>query len=94
MLTSGHLFHASGAGWPDCRRGSVAHLLPSIPRMSRIATARPGAGDFEIVIGRGLAFCAHPAIAWRRLPPAGKALLLAAYAGASYISVLTVLLLG
>jgi hypothetical protein len=72
----------------------VAHVLPSIPRMSRIATARPGTGDFEIVIGRGLAFCAHPAIAWRRLPPAGKALLLAAYAGASYISVLTVLLLG
>lgn len=53
-----------------------------------------GARTVEMVIGRGLAFCAHPAIAWRRLPPAGRALLVAAYAGASYISVLTVLLLG
>jgi len=47
----------------------------------------------EILIGRSLAFCAHPWAAWRRLGPRGRLLLVAAYFGASYTSVLAVLLL-
>lgn len=47
----------------------------------------------DILIGRSLAFCAHPRAAWRRLGPRGRLLLVAAYFGASYTSVLTLLLL-
>ena len=47
----------------------------------------------EILLGRGLAFCAHPSAAWRRLPPAGRAMLVGAYAAGSYVSVLSILLL-
>jgi hypothetical protein len=47
----------------------------------------------EILIGRSLAFCLHPSAAWRVLSPARRLLLVGAYAGAGYISVLTVLLL-
>ena len=47
----------------------------------------------EVLIGRGLAFCAHPFAAWRRLPPAGRALIVAAYFGAGYVGVLAGLLI-
>ncbi|MBA3885965.1 MAG: hypothetical protein H0X67_09560 [Acidobacteria bacterium] len=46
----------------------------------------------EILIGRGLACCTHPSAAWRKLPPSGRALLVAAYAAGSYLAVLAVLL--
>lgn len=62
--------------------------------MSRLRAARFGAQGVEIVIGRGLAFCAHPTAAWRRLPPTGRALLVGAYAAASYITVLSLLFMG
>jgi hypothetical protein len=46
----------------------------------------------DIVIGRTLACCVHPAAAWRRLPASGKALILATYFAVSYLGVLTALL--
>lgn len=48
---------------------------------------------WERILGRGAAFCVHPALAWRRLPPNRRALIVAAYFGAGYVSVLTALLL-
>jgi hypothetical protein len=46
----------------------------------------------EAMIGRSLAFCLHPTAAWRVLSPKRRALLVAAYFGASYVGVLAVLL--
>jgi hypothetical protein len=46
----------------------------------------------EIRLGRGLALLVHPAAAWRVLRPAGRAILLSAYATVSYVAVLTALL--
>ena len=57
------------------------------------ALATRHAVTLEILIGRSLAFCAHPWAAWRRLGPRGRLLLVAAYFGASYTGVLAVLLL-
>ena len=45
----------------------------------------------EVVIGRALACCVHPSASWRRLPASGRVLLVAAYVGASYAAVLTLL---
>lgn len=45
----------------------------------------------EILIGRSAAFCVHPVAAWARLPPGGRALLVAAYCAASYAVVLGLL---
>jgi hypothetical protein len=47
----------------------------------------------ELLIGRGLAFCAHPLAAWRVLSTPGRACVVAAYAGAGYVAVLGILLL-
>jgi hypothetical protein len=47
----------------------------------------------DVVIGRTLACCAHPAAAWRRLPASGRVLLVAAYVSASYVTVLSLLLI-
>lgn len=47
----------------------------------------------EMLIGRGLAFCAHPSAAWRRLRPGGRVLLVAAYAAGSYVTVLAALMI-
>jgi hypothetical protein len=47
----------------------------------------------EILIGRWLAFCAHPAAAWRVLPPSGRCLVAVSYAAASYAASLSLLLL-
>jgi hypothetical protein len=46
----------------------------------------------EAVLGRSLACCVHPAAAWRRLPPGGRALLVGAYFGAGYAGILITLL--
>ena len=46
----------------------------------------------DIVIGRTLACCAHPAAAWRRLPASGRALIVGTYFAFSYLTVLAVLL--
>ena len=47
----------------------------------------------DLLIGRGLAFCAHPTAAWRILSMRGRAFVVAAYAGAAYVAVLGALLL-
>ncbi|HMF59530.1 MAG TPA: hypothetical protein VK595_04130 [Vicinamibacterales bacterium] len=46
----------------------------------------------ELVLARLAACCAHPAAAWDRLAPSGRMVLVAAYVGVSYLTVLTVLL--
>ena len=46
----------------------------------------------DIVIGRTLACCVHPAAAWRRLPASGKAVVVATYFTLSYFGVLALLL--
>jgi hypothetical protein len=45
----------------------------------------------DLFIGRALAWCVHPTAAWQRLPARGRVLLVAAYVGASYTVVLTLL---
>jgi len=45
----------------------------------------------DVVIGRTLACCAHPAAAWRRLSTSGKAVIVAAYFLVAYVAVLLVL---
>lgn len=45
----------------------------------------------DIVIGRTLACCVHPAAAWRRLSTPGRLLIVAAYFAVSYLAVLAIL---
>jgi hypothetical protein len=47
--------------------------------------------SWELRLGRSLALCAHPAAAWRR-SRRGRALVLGAYFGAAYVTVLMTLL--
>jgi hypothetical protein len=47
----------------------------------------------EVVIGRWLAFCAHPIAAWRLLPRSGRCLIALSYAAVSYAAALGVLVL-
>jgi hypothetical protein len=49
--------------------------------------------QLEITIGRLLAVCAHPIIAWRRLSPSARLAVCGGYAAAAYAVVLTLLLL-
>jgi hypothetical protein len=46
-----------------------------------------------VLVGRGLAFAAHPAAAWTRVSRGGRAAIVASYALAAYAIVLTALLL-
>ena len=48
--------------------------------------------QLEVAVGRGLAFCAHPVIAWRVLPPMKRAMVAGAYFAAAYVAVLAGLL--
>jgi hypothetical protein len=48
--------------------------------------------SFDVAIGRGLAWCVHPHLSWRRLTARGRVMLVAAYVSASYVTVLTLLL--
>lgn len=48
---------------------------------------------FDVVIGRALACCVHPSASWRILPARGRLMLVAAYVSASYVAVLTLLLI-
>lgn len=47
----------------------------------------------ELVLGRWLAFCAHPIAAWRHLPLTGRCLVALSYAAVSYAAALGVLVL-
>jgi hypothetical protein len=46
----------------------------------------------DVVIGRTLACCVHPAAAWRRVSKSGRALIVGAYFVVGYVGVLAVLL--
>ena len=48
--------------------------------------------SLEAAIGRALAISLHPVLAWRVLPPSGRAAIVLAYFGAAYLGVLTALL--
>jgi hypothetical protein len=52
------------------------------------------AGDmnWELLLGRSLACCAHPAAAWRILSRPRRALVVGAYFAAGYVAVLVSLL--
>jgi hypothetical protein len=45
----------------------------------------------DVVIGRTLACCLHPAAAWRRVSGSGKALIVGTYFVIGYLGVLAVL---
>jgi hypothetical protein len=45
----------------------------------------------DIIIGRTLACCVHPAAAWRRLSASGRILIVATYFAVGYFGVLAVL---
>ncbi len=45
-----------------------------------------------MTLGRFVAYCVHPAAAWRRLSKSDRTLLVAAYAGTSYVLTLVALL--
>ena len=47
---------------------------------------------WEIVLGRWLAFCAHPVCAWRARSPRAKLVVLMSYFAAGYVSVFVALL--
>jgi hypothetical protein len=49
--------------------------------------------SFEIIIGRGIACCLHPMAAWRVMTRSGRALVVAAYVGASFGATLGALIL-
>jgi hypothetical protein len=48
---------------------------------------------WDVIIGRGLAYCLHPQAAWRMCSRAGRAFVVCAYAGAGFAATLTLLLL-
>jgi hypothetical protein len=52
----------------------------------------PARMSADVVIGRTLACCVHPAAAWRRVSKSGKALILGAYFVVGYLGALVVLL--
>jgi len=58
-----------------------------------VASENVSGMPLEIVIGRALAFIVHPALAWKRLSPAGRVLVAVAYFGAGYAAVLSALLI-
>jgi hypothetical protein len=47
----------------------------------------------SVFLGRSFIYCRYPCAAWRRLPASGRAFLLAAYVGVSYVTVLALLLI-
>jgi hypothetical protein len=49
--------------------------------------------ELEVTIGRLLAVCAHPVLAWRRLSLSARLVVCGGYAAAGYLTVLTLLLL-
>jgi hypothetical protein len=53
---------------------------------------RRRAMPWEMIIGRGLACCLHPLAAWRVCTRAGRALVVAVYASASFAATLAILL--
>lgn len=54
--------------------------------------AHRAAMPWEILLGRALALCVHPAAAWRLVSARGRAAIFGAYFGAGYAAVLAALL--
>jgi hypothetical protein len=48
---------------------------------------------WELIIGRGIAYCLHPQKAWRVLTKSGRLMVVCAYAGAAFTATMAVLLL-
>jgi hypothetical protein len=46
-----------------------------------------------VIVGRALACCAHPVIAWRVLPLSERLVVVGAYFGAAYVTVIGALCL-
>ena len=61
-------------------------------RSSGACLAKSCPMNADVVIGRTLACCFHPAAAWRRMPASGRVLVVGTYFAAGYLGVLTVLL--
>jgi hypothetical protein len=61
-------------------------------RSLSLHTDRPSTA-LEITVGRVLAACAHPVLAWRVLSPSGRLVVCGGYAAAAYLTVLTILML-
>lgn len=66
------------------------------PREKTWKTGGPMGTDFaedqRMALGRLLAYCAHPAAAWRRISKGDRTLVIAAYFGAGYVLTLVALL--
>lgn len=60
-------------------------------RMVTMQRSRTG-GGWEVLLGRGMAACAHPLAAWRSRTSSFRVLLLAGYFAAGYLGVLAALL--
>jgi hypothetical protein len=48
---------------------------------------------WEIILGRGIACCLHPHVAWRRYSPRWRAVMIVAYAGGGFAATMAALLL-
>jgi hypothetical protein len=66
--------------------------LETAVRLLRLEANRPST-PLEIMLGRLLAACAHPVLAWRVMSPSGRLVVWGGYAMAAYLTVLTILLL-
>ena len=51
-----------------------------------------GVKSFDILIGRGLAYCVHPRAAWPATTRVGRAFVICAYAAGGFVTTLAALL--
>ena len=72
--------------------GEIDEFLGVFDRFSGIPFAPGNDVTADVVIGRTLACCLHPAAAWRRVSKSGKALIIGAYFVVGYLGVLAALL--
>jgi hypothetical protein len=74
--------------------GFQTSAAPADPErnISGIVVAVACSVTLDVALGRLLACCVHPAASWRRLPPAGRALVVGAYFVAGYATGLLALL--
>ena len=79
----------AGCGFPTADR-VISKEFRRPPRNSFCSWCVAMSAD--VVIGRTLACCFHPAAAWRRVSGSGKALIVGLYFAVAYLGVLTVLL--
>jgi hypothetical protein len=95
----GNPFSVSGKWFPSRRTffSPEADLFGRSRRFGRefvgIEVAQIRSVPIDVVLGRALAWCANPYASWRRLPASGRVWLVAAYVSASYVTVLTLLLI-